>query len=238
MLLFQGSLHQVELVRGLCSSLDVAAAEVLVKASVFEVQTTKDDSSGVQIALNILGAAISGGVGSVAAPVLAFAKGGFSLAVSRLASDSRFKLVSSPTLRVTSGESARVMVGQDVPVLGALTVTASGAPVQSVNYQSSGVSLNISPVVLGRVVRVTLKQEISDFANTTTGVNGSPTLLTRSVSSVVGLHAGEVVFLGGLDQSDDTDTKSGSPWLPKFFASSTGIGDKTELVVMLEVDAL
>lgn len=160
------------------------------------------------------------------------------MAVSKLASDSRFKLVSSPTLRVTSGESARVMVGQDVPVLGALTVTASGAPVQSVNYQSSGVSLNISPVVLGGVIRVTLKQEISDFANTTTGVNSSPTLLTRSVSSVVGLHAGEVVFLGGLDQSDDTDTKSRSPWLPRLFDSSSGVGNKTELVVMLEVDAL
>lgn len=235
---FQGPAAEVELVRRLVETLDVKAAEIVVRASVFEVQTTKDESSGVQIAYTILGGALTGGVGAVAAPVIRLAKGGFDVAVSKLASDSRFNLVSSPSLRVSSGESARVVVGQDVPVLGAVTVPANGAPVQSVNYQSSGVMLDVAPVALEDSVKLTLRQEISDFAQTSTGVNASPTLLKRAVSSVVSLQSGEVVFIGGLDETNQTGSKSGLSWLPGWMWSRDSVQKKTELVVMLQVDVL
>jgi len=235
---FQGPPAEVELVRRLVEELDVKAAEVLVKASVFEVQTTKSESSGVALAYNLLGGALSGGVGSVVSPVLRFGKGGFDLAVSKLASDSRFNLVSSPSLRVTTGESARVVVGQDVPVLGGVTVPVGGAPVQSVNYQSSGVMLDINPVALEDSVKVTLRQEISDFAATNTGVNTSPTLLKRAVSSVVSMQSGEVVFIGGLDETNGTGSSSGAVWLPAWMRSRDAGQTKTELVVMVQVDVL
>ncbi len=235
---FQGPKAEVDLVRRLVEALDVKAAEVLVRASVFEVQTTKNESSGVAIAYSLLGGALSGGVGSVVSPVLRFAKGGFDVAVSKLAADSRFNLVSSPSLRVTTGESARVVVGQDVPVLGGVTIPVGGAPVQSVNYQSSGVMLDISPVALEDSVKVTLKQEISDFAATNTGVNASPTLLKRAVSSVVSLQSGEVVFIGGLDETNGTRSNSGAAWLPRWLRSSDAGETKTELVVILQVEVL
>jgi type II secretory pathway component GspD/PulD (secretin) len=170
--------------------------------------------------------------------VVRLVKGGFDVAVSKLASDSRFNLVSSPSLRVSSGESARVVVGQDVPVLGAMTVPVNGAPVQSVNYQSSGVMLDITPVALEEMVKLTLRQEISDFAQTSTGVNSSPTLLKRAVSSVVSLQSGEVVFIGGLDETNQTGSRSGLSWLPGWMWSKDSVQKKTELVVMLQVDVL
>lgn len=235
---FQGPAAEVELVQRLVVALDVKAAEIVVRASVFEVQTTKDDSSGVQIAYSVLGGALTGGYGSVVSPVVRLVKGGFDVAVSKLASDSRFNLVSSPSLRVSSGESARVVVGQDVPVLGAVTVPANGSPVQSVNYQSSGVMLDITPVALEEMVKLTLRQEISDFAATNNGVNASPTLLKRAVSSVVSLQSGEVVFIGGLDETNQTGSKSGLSWLPGWMWSKESVQKKTELVVMLQVDVL
>jgi hypothetical protein len=235
---FQGPAAEVELVRRLVETLDVRAAEIVVRASVFEVQTTKDESSGVQIAYSLLGGVVTGGVGAVGAPLVRFVKGGFDVAVSKLASDSRFNLVSSPSLRVSSGESARVVVGQDVPVLGGVALPANGAPVQSVNYQSSGVMLDITPVALEEMVKLTLRQEISDFAATNTGVNASPTLLKRAVSSVVSLQSGEVVFIGGLDETNQTGSKSGVPWLPGWMGSMDSVQKKTELVVMLQVDVL
>lgn len=237
-LIYQGPDDELAMVQELVSALDVAPAEVVIRATVFEVQTSKNESSGVAIAYSLLGGALSGGVGSVVSPVLRFAKGGFDLAVSKLASDSRFNLVSSPSLRVTTGESARVVVGQDVPVLGGVTVPVGGAPVQSVNYQSSGVMLDISPVALEHSVKVTLKQEISDFAATSTGVNTSPTLLKRAVSSVVSMQSGEVVFIGGLDETNGTRSISGASWLPEWMRSKNGGQTKTELVVMLQVDVL
>jgi len=236
---FQGPAAEIELVKRLVEALDVKAAEIVVRASVFEVQTTKSDSSAVQIAYSVLGGVVTGGFGAVASPVLRFAKGGFDVAVSKLAADSRFNLVSSPSLRVSSGEAARVVVGQDVPVLGAVSIPTAGmAPVQSVNYQSSGVMLDISPIALEDCVKVTLKQEISDFAATVTGVNTSPTLLKRAVSSVVSMQSGEVVFIGGLDETNGTGSRSGISWLPAWMWSKDSGQKKTELVVMLQVEVL
>jgi len=237
-LLFRGSRENVDLVKSLVEGLDQPGVELSVKASVFEVQTTKADSSAVQIAYRLLGGSLVGSYGSVGGPIVHLLKGGFEVAVGQLASDSRFRLVSSPSLRVTSGEVAKVSVGQEVPVLGGLTVPAAGAPVQAVNYQGSGVMLTIEPVALSEVVRVKVVQELSSFALTTTGVNNSPTMLKRVISSVVSLRSGEVVFLGGLDELNKTEARGGMRWLPDFLRSRDRVDSGTELVVMLQVEVL
>jgi len=53
---------------------------------------------------------------------------------SALSTDSRFKSISNPSLRVKSGSSARFSVGSDVPVLGAVQFDKAGNPIQSVEY--------------------------------------------------------------------------------------------------------
>ena len=239
-LLFQGPAVEVATVRGLVSALDVAPGEVIIRASVFEVETKKSESSAVELALNVLGGRITGSYGAVGpAALLRVAVGGFSAAMAALSSDSRFKLVSSPSLRATSGESARVSVGSDVPVLGAVTVPAGGgAPIQSVNYQSSGVMLDIHPVVLVDSVLVTLTQQISNFTSTDTGVNGSPTLLKRELASKVAVKSGELVLLGGLEETSATVVGSGLPFLPRWLRSQSSDESRIDLIVMLQVDVL
>jgi len=239
-LLFQGPAAEVAMVRGLISALDLAPGEVIIRASVFEVETKKSDSSAVELALNVLGGRVSGLYGGMGpSSFLRLAAGGFTAAVSTLASDSRFRLVSSPSLRATSGESARVSVGSDVPVLGAVTVpVGGGSPIQSVNYQSSGVMLDIRPVVLVDSVLVTLTQQISNFKSTDTGVNGSPTLLKRELASKVAVKSGELVLLGGLEETSATVAGSGLPFLPRWLRSQSSDESRTDLIVMLQVDVL
>src|SRR5690606_12517902 len=55
-----------------------------------------------------------------------------------LSNDSSFKVVSSPSIRMTSGVSGTFSVGQDVPVLGSVSYDGNGNAVQSVEYRSSG----------------------------------------------------------------------------------------------------
>ncbi|OFW15965.1 MAG: hypothetical protein A3H27_05680 [Acidobacteria bacterium RIFCSPLOWO2_02_FULL_59_13] len=130
-------------------------------------------------------------------------------------------------------------VGSDVPVLGAVTVPAGGgAPIQSVNYQSSGVMLEIRPVVLVDSVLVTLTQQISNFTSTDTGVNGSPTLLKRELASKVAVKSGELVLLGGLEETSATVAGSGLPFLPRWLRSQSSDESRTDLIVMLQVDVL
>ncbi len=61
--------------------------------------------------------------------------------------DSRFHVVSSPTLRVKSGSKGNFSVGSDVPVLGAVTYDRDGRAVQSIEYRSSGVIFDIQPTL-------------------------------------------------------------------------------------------
>ena len=238
-LIYQGPDDELAMVQELVSALDVAPVDVVIRATVFEVQTSKKDSSAVQLALSILGGKLTAAAGAVSNATVSFKSGGFAAAVELLASDSRFKLVSSPSLRVLSGQSARVSVGSDVPVLGAVTVPGPGvAPIQSVSYQSSGVILEVSPVVLVDRVQLTLSQEISNFEQTLIGVNGSPTLLKRQLRSVVSLSGSEAALLGGLSESSATNASQGVPFFPRVLWSKSSGDERTELLVMVSAERL
>lgn len=84
-----------------------------------------------------------------------------------------------------------------------------GLPIQSVNYRTSGLSLTVKPIVLDSVVHAQVHQTVSSFATTTTSTINSPTLLKRDLSTSLVAGFGEVVLLGGLDESKDSKAASG-----------------------------
>jgi type II secretory pathway component GspD/PulD (secretin) len=152
-----------------------------------------------------------------------------------LDTDSRFKVLSSPSLRVGSGQTASLTVGDDVPVLGAVTYpNGGGAPVQSVDYRSSGVLFSISPVVRDASIAVKVDQQVSSFVATTTGVNNSPTLTKRQLTTSVSLADGDVVVIGGLRQNKDGDVSSHVPFLP-FFGNKTKDNSASEILLFLQL---
>jgi len=122
-------------------------------------------------------------------------------------------------LKVKSGASARFAVGSDVPVLGAVQMDRNGNPRQSVEYRSSGVILELTPHVRGAVVDLSILQQLSSFARTETGVNGSPTLLKREVSTSVTAKDDELIILGGLRENRQNAETSGLPFLPALLSS-------------------
>ena len=66
-----------------------------------------------------------------------------------------------------------------------------------------------TPEIRQDTIELTLQQELSNFVVTKTGVNGSPTLIKRSVNTKLGLSPGEVVVLAGLqdDQADESTNR-------------------------------
>ncbi|EGY28279.1 Type II secretory pathway, component PulD, partial [Candidatus Regiella insecticola 5.15] len=111
--------------------------------------------------------------------------------------DSRFHVVSSPRLRVKNGAQASFSVGADVPVLGKISYV-DNRPVQSVEYRSSGVILQVRPAIRAEVIDLAIDQQLSDFVKTATGVNNSPTLTKRQVTTQVSVADGDIILLGGL----------------------------------------
>ena len=239
-LVFQGDQKMVDKLIDLLAQLDKPGAEVIVKAVVYEVRTEKTEGSAVTLAASILsgkfGIEIDGSATPANAIKLKF--NNIDAIYSALAGDKRFKLVSSPTMRVISGASARFVAGSEVPILGAVTYPAQGQAVQTVDYKSSGVILDFKPQVREDVTDLTIFQQISSFIPTTTGVNQSPTLLKRELQTQVSARADEMIILGGLEESQGTDSEQGLSFLPRFLRASSDTQTKTEIMIFLNLQKL
>lgn len=240
-LIFTGSDADLAKLKRLLPQVDVPAGEVFVRAVIFEVSTGGEDASGFSLAVNLLGGKLGLTVGS--APSLSnaitFKSGAIDMAFGMLASDSRFKTLSAPRVRVKSGTLARLMVGQDVPTLSSVSYPqGGGVPVQSVEYRSAGVIFSITPTVRDNAIDLLVDQQISDFAKTVTGVNNSPTLSKRSLSTTASLADGEMVLLGGLTSQKLVESSSGLSWLPKALRTSGQSQSNTEVLLLLQVERL
>ncbi|MBY4692624.1 type II secretory pathway protein [Burkholderia latens] len=237
-LVFVGAPSDVKQVKSLLPELDTAVGEVVVRGWAYEVDDTDGANTGFSIVSRLLGVGVQVGGGSAAidTTALQFGAGRLSFAISALSTDSRFHEVSSPNVRCVSGQQVKLNVGQRVPTVSSISYQgASGTPVQSIEYQDAGVIFNVTPTVLQDTIQLSIDEEISSFAATTTGVNGSPTKSTRSLQTVAALKDGEVIVLGGLIQDQDSETHSGQRWLPSFLHGHTRSKGRTEVVLVLQV---
>lgn len=216
---FSVSLKDVAKVRKLLADLDTSTGEVVLKAAVYEVGFDRREGSAIKIVASILDGRLGVTLGSSLdgaardGVVVGLKAGGLEVVLSALDADGRFKSVSRPQVRVRNGGQARFTVGQDVPVLGAAQMDKNGNPVQSVDYRSSGVILDVRPEIREGVIELSLRQELSKFVTTSTGVNGSPTLIKRAVDTRLGIQPGEVVVFAGLQDDQLDESASRLPFL-------------------------
>ena len=216
-LLYSGSAKEISMLDKLLGQVDVSKGEIAVKAVIYEVSGTKNEGSAFQALFNLLTSKVGVSINASAKDLgnsLKISAVGFEALVTAVSSDSRFKLMSQPRLRVRSGELAKIVVGQDVPTLGAVTYQQGGNAVQSVQYQSAGTILSITPQVRDDVIDAKVSQQLSNFVATTTGVNASPTLIKRSLDTSITAASGDVIVLGGLTESKETNSKNGLSFIP------------------------
>lgn len=235
-LVYSGPESTVRQIEKILPRIDVPAEQVTVSGYVLEVQTTERNATGLQIIADLfrnklgvsLGASLSGG-NSFTLNV-----GGLNAFYSLIRDDSRFNVVSNPRLTVLSGSRSQFTVGQEVPVLDSLSYQGSnGTPVQSVTYRNSGAIFTVTPAVLNDVITLDISQQLSDFVKTTTGVNSSPTLTKREISTRVDVQDGELLVLGGLASTKSTQSRTGFSFLPGFTGKSDE-DNRTDIIVVLQ----
>jgi type II secretory pathway component GspD/PulD (secretin) len=234
--IFQGTEKEIAQLQKLLVQVDIPTGEVMVKGIVYEVTTGQKEGSAFTLALSILGGRFGVNVGkAIAGDSFTIKTPSIDAVFSALATDSRFKSVSSAFLRVKSGATARFSVGSDVPVLGAVQIDRNGNPVQSVEYKPSGVIFDLMPQIRSSTIDLTINQQLSSFIPTTTGVNNSPTLIKRELSTTIGAENDDVIVLGGLDDEKNSQDNSGLSFLPAFLKSRGGESAKTEILLVLHV---
>lgn len=242
-LVIKAKAAEIALVRQVLEQVDKPVPEMIVKAVLLEVQTGETEASAVDLVASLL----SKGLGSVSVNYkggtvtdagIKVQIGGIEAVWSALSSDKRFRVLSAPQVRVKSGGSAKFSVGAETPVLGSIQYQGNGQSQQSIEYKPSGVILDLQPQIRGEQAELKVVQQLSSFAKTETGVNGSPTLMKRELTSTVMVGPREVILLGGLDEERTTDSNYGFFFLPKWLRSTGSDKQKTEIVLMLHVERI
>jgi general secretion pathway protein D len=144
---------------------------------------------------------------------------------------------------VLDNQMARLQVGNNVPYLSQSsqsTVTSTAAIINSVNYQETGVILQVVPRVnSGGLVTLDISQEVSDVAQTMTSNIDSPTFSERKVRSHVVIQDGQTVGLAGLIRDNVSRSNGGIPYLKdipvlgSLFGTQANTRDRTELLILI-----
>jgi general secretion pathway protein D len=170
--------------------------------------------------------------------------GGAPFAINALQAVTQVHVLSSPELLVLDNQPARLQVGDVVPYLSQTsqsTLTQNAPIVNSINYQQTGVVMQVTPRVnSGGLVTLDVVQDVSDVSNTITtqGIN-SPTFLDRNVTSRVVVQDGQTIGLAGLIRDSATVGNQGIPWLKDvpilgFFAGNqNNARQRTELLILI-----
>lgn len=153
------------------------------------------------------------------------------------------KVVSSPKLMVLDNQTARLQVGDQVPVATRSSVSAENpnAPiVNDVTLVDTGVILEVTPTVnADGLVSLSVAQEVSDATTTSTSDIDSPTIETRKVESTLAVQSGETVALAGLIRDRREIGELGVPilrtipGLGNLFKTRSNTKTRTELMVLI-----
>lgn len=231
--------------------LDRPVVQVLLEASIAEVTLNNDTQFGFQYlsqpnSQNQL--VLSNGTTSAIAATYpgfsyAFTGSNIQLILNALATKTHVNVISAPEVMVLNNQTARLEVGDEVPILTAQSVGTVGtnAPVvNAVQYMDTGVILKVTPRVNNDgTVMMDISQEVSGVDTTAESTIGSPTIQQRKIDSAVAVQDGETVALGGLFSNQTSVGKSGIPWLQdvpylgNLFTTTTDQQSKDELMVLI-----
>lgn len=237
-------------VQRILERLDVAPNQVLLEATIAEVQLKDDLKMGVrwffQAGNHQL--TLTDSIAGTVAPAFPgfsnfFSTPNVKVVLNALSSVTDINIISSPTLMVVDNKKATLQVGNEVPVAtqSAVAVLTPGSPiVNSITYRNTGIVLNITPRIgdKGRI-QLDVEQEASDVVATVTSGIDSPTIQQRRIKTTVAVNDGEGIILGGLIQ-DRADNKRGQiplvgevPVLGALFKNKDDAISRTELLVAI-----
>jgi general secretion pathway protein D len=251
---------EYSVIEGMLHKIDVIPLQVLIEATIAEVDLNDQLQYGTQFFLKTahvaetLGSTGTSGpfnppfppLGSLPFPSTLpyFVLSNANFALAALSAVTKVKVLSAPEIMVLDNQAARLQVGQQVPVLtGTATSTlAAGAPVvNSVDYHETGVIMQVTPRVnTGGLVSLDIAQEVSDVAaQATNTVSGSPTFDDQVFRTRVAVQDGQTVGMAGLIRDNVSQGNSGIPFLKDIpiigtlMSTQANSRMRTELLVMI-----
>jgi general secretion pathway protein D len=239
-------------IQRILAELDKPQAQVLIEASILEV--TLGDNFKFGVDWNVFSSGhhlqvsnTAGKTGTISPTYPGFSitvlDGDVQAAINALGTRTGVEVVSAPKILTLDNKTARLQVGDQVPVVTQTSqgTQATNSPViNNIDYRNSGVILNVTPRISGenRII-LEVSQEVSSVIQTKSSGIDSPTIQQRKFESTLTLRDGAVVALGGLISRSRNDGNTGIPGLKNIpavgnlFKTQTKDLARTELIVLL-----
>lgn len=242
--------EQFRSIRSAIHRLDIVPLQVLIEATIAEVRLNKNLRYGIRWFLREKNISIgftddpAGGFDSVS-PGFNFVVSGPNgrLVLNALENETDVEIISSPSLTVLDNQTAKLQVGDQVPIAtrSSTSVDADNAPVvNTIDLKDTGIILSVTPRVnASGVVVLDIVQEASDVVPTTSSDIDSPTIRQRKIESSVAVSNGASVVLGGLISRRKDSSRSGVPFVKdipvvgNLFKRQLREKDRTELLIII-----
>ena len=149
----------------------------------------------------------------------------------------RGRIVSKPRISAPSGGTAKIITGDALPILTAITLSGVNGVSQQVQYVNVGVTLQIAPRVTDDGI---VSSHVFCVVSSVTGFSqGYPTISQREAQTSATVRDGETFVIGGLTQEDDIENNSKVPLLgdvpvlDKIFGLDKNTSSKTDLYIVI-----
>ena len=260
---------RVMLAQKIIDDIDKAKPEVVIQIAVMQARRDRLRNMGIQPGTSSTLAFTPGGpvTSSTATAATSLAlnqlkklsTGDYSITLpgaqaSFLMTDTSTHIIDNPEIRVVDGQTAKLRVGDRVPVAtgsfqAGIGVGATGAGAGGINplvntqfqYLDVGVNVDVTPRIHpDHEISMKVNVVVSSVTGTSTigGIN-QPIISQRSIEHDIRLKDGEVNVLGGLIERTDSDVINGWPGLAKlpffryFFSNDTVDHQENEVLIVL-----
>jgi general secretion pathway protein D len=270
-LIVYGTAQEFQNIKNILKELDAVPRQVLMDVLIAEVQLNNDESFGVdyqiaQGAVSIFGqtfgsrgSVLTGILSSVVPPATGTVLSQFPQGITgiignsqtvralinALQSDSRIRILSSPSVLASDNRPARIQVGSEEPIATGQVIAATGAvnPSSSttIQYRNTGRIVTIVPQVNSQgLVNLQILAEVSQRgANVTVGTDSFPAFDIRQAETTAVVQNGETLVIGGIIADNRSHDRTGIPYLMdipvfgRFFGTTTERTRRTELIMLI-----
>ena len=249
----KGSPDRIARMKAMIATIDIPVDSVLLETQMVELSETGSKALGIDFANSAgqIGVLNVGSGGFIPVGVSQGCHGSgveqdcsghvssaqFQAALYAQVSKGNGKIISKPRVAALSGSTAKIITGDALPILTAITLSGVNGVSQQVQYVNVGVTLQIAPRVSadGNVT-----SHVYAVVSSVTGFSqGYPTISQRQAETAATVHDGESFVIGGLTQDENLSTRTkipilgDIPLLGQAFRTDRSNRSKTELYIIV-----
>ncbi|HKQ31304.1 MAG TPA: secretin N-terminal domain-containing protein, partial [Burkholderiales bacterium] len=211
----------IKVIERIIETNDRKPAEILLDVEILEVNRNKAEKLGLDLGTYSFTAALpTPGTVPISGSIRRAIESTATLSIPSVTfrffkQDVDAKTLANPKVRVVNNKSAKIHIGDRVPLRASTIVDATGQTRTTFDYKDIGIRLTVEPIVhLDNSATVKLGLEVSSLGENL-GTTNEPAFRigTRNAETFMLLRDGETAILGGLIRDEERNTRVKVPGL-------------------------